>query len=88
MRTPHKCPLCEGWGTKGPQAQDGKCKACDGTGLLWSGYDDFGGAPVVNPTPVWPYPPYAPTFWWQYPSVICGTGCGYTISVLTGGTNG
>src|SRR5689334_841200 len=30
-RTPHKCPCCDGWGTRGAAT----CAACDGKGVLW-----------------------------------------------------
>lgn len=64
MRVPHKCPLCQGTGKGGPKAETPlhECGACAGTGIVWSGYDDFTG-PVVNPWPMYPYPPQTLVIW-------------------------
>lgn len=69
MRHAQKCPLCEGFGNKGPQldAASGKCLTCNGSGLLWSGYDSYPipCQPVITnpsaPSPYWPY--WLPQVW-------------------------
>ncbi len=73
-RLAQKCPLCEGYGERGPQCKEGKCNACGGTGLLWSGYDEYHGptvAPFVQPAqPMQPgIAPQPNTNPW--PTVIC-----------------
>ena len=36
VSTPHKCPVCDGEGKRGTKHAGKKCKACEGSGVVWA----------------------------------------------------
>jgi hypothetical protein len=74
MGSPHKCPVCDGWGKrKGSSLYDCDvaydCSACGGTGVVWD-HDDVSLAPRTVCNHVWSYT--QSTAGKQRQCVICG----------------
>lgn len=65
--TPHRCPCCDGWGSRVDPWPEGTatagrvpCVSCGGSGVLWEA-DPFGLPPPVDPIFGVPYEPPTPT---------------------------